>query len=119
MTPFEHAVEAAKILSDKKAKNLNVIKITELSSLGDYMVFATGNNSTHVKALADELEFQLKSMGMPVHHIEGYRSDSWILLDYTDVIVHVFSDEAREYYSLDRLWQDGEVVDLTPYITED
>lgn len=118
MTPFEQAVEAAKILSDKKASNLCVIKITELSSLGDYMVLATGNNSTHVKALADELEFQLKTMGAPVHHIEGHRSDSWILLDYTDVIVHVFSDEAREYYSLDRLWQDGEAVDLSRYITE-
>ncbi|MBR3972021.1 MAG: ribosome silencing factor [Ruminococcus sp.] len=118
MTPFEHAVEAAKILSDKKASNLNVIKIAELSSLGDYMVLATGNNSTHVKALADELEFQLKGMGLPVHHIEGHRSDSWILLDYTDVLVHIFSDEAREYYGLDRLWQDGEIVDLSGYITE-
>ena len=118
MTPFEQAVESAKILSDKKAVNLNVIKITELSSLGDYMVLATGNNSTHVKALADELEFQLKGMGITVHHIEGHRSDSWILMDYTDVLVHVFSDEAREYYGLDRLWQDGEIVDLSEYITD-
>ena len=118
MTPFEQAVESAKILSDKKAVNLSVIKIAELSSLGDYMVLATGNNSTHVKALADELEFQLKGMGVPVHHIEGHRSDSWILLDYTDVLVHVFSDEAREYYGLDRLWQDGEMVDLSGYITD-
>ena len=118
MTPFEQAVESAKILSDKKASNLNVIKIAELSSLGDYMVFATGNNSTHVKALADELEFQLKGMGVTPHHIEGHRSDSWILLDYTDVLVHVFSDEAREYYGLDRLWQDGEIVDLTGYVTD-
>lgn len=118
MTPFEQAVESAKILSEKKAVNLNVIKINELSSLGDYMVLATGNNSTHVKALADELEFQLKGMGMPVHHIEGHRSDSWILMDYTDVMVHIFSDEAREYYGLDRLWQDGEIVDLSAYITD-
>ena len=118
MTSFEQAVESAKILSDKKASNLSVIKISELSSLGDYMVLATGNNSTHVKALADELEFQLKGMGVPVHHIEGHRSDSWILLDYTDVLVHVFSDEAREYYGLDRLWQDGEAVDLSGYITD-
>ena len=107
MTSFEQAVESAKILSDKKASNLSVIKISELSSLGDYMVLATGNNSTHVKAL-----------GIPVHHIEGHRSDSWILLDYTDVLVHVFSDEAREYYGLDRLWQDGEAVDLSGYITD-
>ena len=118
MTPFEQAIESAKILSDRKAVHLSVIKITELSSLGDYMVLATGNNSTHVKALADELEFQLKNMGVTAHHIEGYRNDNWILLDYTDVIVHVFSDEAREYYSLDRLWQDGEAVDLSDYITE-
>lgn len=119
MTSFEQAVESAKILSDKKARNLSVIKISEVSSLADYLVLATGNNSTHVKALADELEFQLKGMGLSVHHIEGHRSESWILLDYTDVIVHVFSDEAREYYSLDRLWQDGEAVDLSSYITED
>lgn len=118
MTTFEQAIESAKILSDKKAANLSVIKITELSSLGDYLVLATGNNSTHVKALADELEFQLKGMGIPVHHIEGHRSDTWILLDYTDVIVHVFSDDAREYYGLDRLWQDGEIVDLTTYIED-
>ncbi|MBE6737082.1 MAG: ribosome silencing factor [Ruminococcus sp.] len=118
MTTFEQAIESAKILSDKKAVNLSVIKITELSSLGDYMVLATGNNSTHVKALADELEFQLKGMGVPVHHIEGHRSDTWILMDYTDVIVHIFSDDAREYYGLDRLWQDGEIVDLTPYIED-
>ena len=82
MTNFEQAIESAKILSDKKASNLSVIKIDELSSLGDYMVLATGNNSTHVKALADELEFQLKSMGVTAHHIEGYRNDNWILLDY-------------------------------------
>lgn len=119
MTSFEQAIESAKILSDKKARNLSVIKISDVSSLGDYMVIATGNNSTHVKALADELEFQLKGMGVTVHHIEGHRSQSWILMDYTDVLVHVFSDEAREYYSLDRLWQDGEVVDLSGYITED
>lgn len=119
MTSFEQAIESAKILSDKKARNLSVIKISDVSSLGDYMVIATGNNSTHVKALADELEFQLKGMGVTVHHIEGHRSQSWILMDYTDVLVHIFSDEAREYYSLDRLWQDGEVVDLSGYITED
>ena len=119
MNQLEQAIESAKILSDKKARNVSAIKIGEISSIADYMVIATGNNSTHVKALADELEFQLKGIGLTPHHIEGHRSDSWILLDYTDVIVHVFSDEAREYYNLDHLWLDGEAVDLTPYITED
>ncbi|MGN0452692.1 MAG: ribosome silencing factor [Ruminococcus sp.] len=119
MTEFELAIEAAKILSDKKGRDISVIKITDVSTLADYMVFATGNNSTHVKSLADELEHQLKGMGRHTDHIEGYRSDSWILLDYSDVIVHIFSDEAREYYSLDRLWQDGEPIDLSQYISEE
>ncbi len=119
MTQLEHAIESAKILSNKKARNVSVIKISEISSLADYMVIATGNNSTHVKSLADELEFQLKGMGKAVDHIEGHRSDSWILLDYTDVIIHVFSDEAREYYNLEHLWLDGEAVDLSPYIDEE
>lgn len=118
MTPFEIATQSAKILSDKKASNVSAVRINEVSSLADYMVFATGNNSTHVKSLADELEFQLKNAGVSAHHIEGHRSDSWILLDYTDVIIHVFSDEAREYYSLDHLWQDGEMLDLSDYVTD-
>ena len=65
-----------------------------------------------VKALADEVEAQLDEAGISVSHVEGYRSNSWILLDYVDVVVHVFSDEAREYYDLERLWQDGEIIDI-------
>ena len=81
-------------------------------------VIATGNSSTHVKALADEVEYQLDKAGVSVSHIEGYRSNSWILLDYIDVLVNVFSEEAREFYDLDRLWQDGKPVDLTDIITD-
>ena len=80
------------------------------------MVIATGNSSTHVKALADEVEEQLDDMGISVSHIEGYRSNSWILLDYIDVIVHVFSNEAREYYDLERLWEDGTDIDISDII---
>ena len=76
------------------------------------------NSSTHVKALADEVEYQLDKAGVSVSHIEGYRSNSWILLDYIDVLVNVFSEEAREFYDLDRLWQDGKPVDLTDIITD-
>ena len=81
-----------------------------------YMVIATGTSSTHVKALADEVEYKLDQAGISVSHIEGYRSNSWILLDYIDVIVNVFDDEARDFYDLERLWQDGESVDLTGII---
>ncbi len=116
MTSYEQAVLAAKAISGKKGLDIQVIEISDVSVLADYMVIATGNSSTHVKALADEVEYQLDKAGISVSHIEGYRSNTWILLDYIDVIVNVFSDEAREFYDLDRLWQDGKAVDLTDII---
>ena len=116
MNSYEQAVMAAKAISSKKGLDIQVIEISDISVLADYMVIATGTSSTHVKALADEVEYQLDKNGVSVSHIEGYRSNSWILLDYVDVIVNVFSDEAREFYDLDRLWQDGKPVDLTDII---
>ena len=116
MNSYDKAVMAAKAISSKKGLDIQVIEIGDISVLADYMVIATGTSSTHVKALADEVEYKLDEAGISVSHIEGYRSNSWILLDYVDVIVNVFSDEAREFYDLDRLWQDGKPVDLTGII---
>ncbi len=116
MTTLQQAKETAKILSDKKAKDIKVIEISDVSVIADYMVIATGNSSTQVKALADYVEEGLDEMGISVSHIEGYRSNSWILLDYVDVIVHVFSNEAREYYDLERLWEDGKDIDISDII---
>ena len=116
MTSYETAVSAAKSISNKIGLDIQVIKISDISVLADYMVIATGNSSTHVRALANEVEYQLDKAGVSVSHIEGHRSDTWILLDYVDVIVNVFSEEAREFYDLDRLWQDGKPVDLTGII---
>ncbi len=113
MTSYEEAILTAKALSGKKGLDIQVIEIGDISVLADYMVIATGTSSTHVKALADEVEYKLDEAGVSVSHIEGYRSNSWILLDYIDVLVNVFSDEARSFYDLDRLWQDGKPVDLT------
>ena len=113
MTSLETARAAAKALCERKGEDIKVIRIRDISSIADYFVIATGSSNTHVKSLADNVEFRLDNEGVSVSHIEGYRSDSWILLDYVDVIVHVFSEEAREYYSLERLWQDGEQVDIT------
>lgn len=113
MNSYDQAVMAAKAISNKKGLDIQVIEISDISVLADYMVIATGTSSTHVKALADEVEYRLDEAGISVSHIEGYRSNSWILLDYVDVIVNVFSDEAREFYDLDRLWQDGKPVELT------
>ena len=113
MTAYEQAIMAAKAIDSKKGLDIQVIEISDISVLADYMVIATGTSSTHVKALADVVEYQLDNAGVSVSHIEGYRSNSWILLDYVDVIVNVFDDEARHFYDLDRLWQDGKPVDLT------
>ncbi len=117
MTSFETAKAVAKALSNKKGTNIQVIKIDNISVLADYMVIATGNSSTQVKALADNVEYELKDIIMP-SHIEGYRSNGWILMDYVDVIVHVFDEESRAFYNLERLWKDGEVIDISDIIDE-
>lgn len=111
MTALELAKEAAKTLNNKKGMDIRILRIENISSLADYFVFATGTSNTHVNALADETEFHLKEIGIAPHHVEGYRSNSWVLIDYGNVIVHIFTDESRQYYDLDRLWQDGEQVD--------
>ena len=110
MDTKEQAHLIAKALSSKKGLDVEVIKISDVSVLADYIVIATGTSSTHVKALADEVEYQLDEAGFSVSHVEGHRGIGWILLDYIDIIVHVFDDKSREYYNLERLWEDGTVV---------
>ncbi len=112
MDSLQTAKLAAKALDSKKGLDIKIIKIRDISSIADYFVIATGTSNTHVKALADETEYQLDNAGISVSSIEGQRNDTWILLDYIDVIVHVFSEEAREYYNLERLWEDGEEVSI-------
>lgn len=113
MTSLETAKFAVKALCERKGMDIKLIKIRDISSIADYFVIAAGSSTTHVKSLADNVEFRLDKEGISVSHVEGYRSDSWILLDYVDVVVHVFSEEAREYYSLERLWEDGEQTDIS------
>ncbi len=119
MNAKDLAIQAVKLMDAKKALDINMIDIREVSTLGDYFVIATGTSNTHVKALADELEFRLKEEGAAPTHIEGYRSNSWILLDYGEVIIHVFTRESREFYDLDRLWQDGVKVDISEYLIQE
>ena len=113
MTSLETAKLAAKALSDKKGLDIRVIRINDISVLADYMVIATGTSSTQVKAMSDNVEYELDKAGISVSHIEGYRSNSWILMDYIDVIVHLFMEEARNFYDLERLWKDGEIIDVS------
>lgn len=116
MTTLEQAKKIAQILDSKIAQDIKIIEIANVTILADYMVIATGRSSTQVKALADEVEFQMDKLGVSVSHIEGHRSNSWILLDYVDIIVNVFNEEAREFYDLERMWQDGKELDLSDII---
>ncbi|MDR2524600.1 MAG: ribosome silencing factor [Oscillospiraceae bacterium] len=112
MNPRELLQTLAKLLDEKKALDLTAIHTTEQTIITDYFLLATGTSSTHVKALAEELEHEMKKRhGLLPRGIEG-RASGWILLDYGTVLVHIFQKEQREYYNLERLWEDGEAVDL-------
>lgn len=100
------------ILDDKKAKDIEIIDISDVSILADYFIICSGTSNTHIRALADELEFKMEEAGYNLLHKEGYDSARWILLDFGDVVVHIFHEEDRSFYSLERLWADGKF--LTP-----
>lgn len=109
---------AVKALDKKKAKELSAIKVADLTVLTEYFVIATATSSTHVRALADEVEDALADAGLEPHHIEG-RTTGWIVIDYASVIVHIFSRDQREFYGLDKMWSDGEPIDLSSIIDVD
>lgn len=113
MDSREKMEKIVSILDSKKAEDIKVIKIDDLTILGDYFVIATGRSSTQVKMLADEVDFQMGQLGIEPHKIEGYGSENWILIDYYDVIVHVFYGETRDFYNLERLWADGQQIDIS------
>lgn len=109
MTGIDLVKAAVRALDEKKAEDIEVIQITELSVVADYFVIANGTSNTHVRALASEVEDALSKQG--VEDIEG-RATGWILLDYGSVVVHVFHKESRAYYNLERLWADGKKIEI-------
>jgi len=112
MQQLELLKAIAAILDNKKAKELTAIHTTEQTILSDYFLICTGTSTTHVKALADDLEFEMKNRhGVLPRGVEG-RATGWILLDYGTVLVHIFLQEQREYYNLERLWEDAEKIML-------
>ncbi|MEA4963118.1 ribosome silencing factor [Lutispora sp.] len=104
--------EVIQILQDKKAKDIKVLDIHELSALSDYFVIATGTSTTHVQALCDNVEEKMGEAGYTMHHKEGFRSGRWILLDYYDVVIHIFYEEERKFYNLERLWVDAKTIEV-------
>ena len=112
----EVALEVTKALDSKKGLDVKLLKIDKVSSLADYFLICTGTSNTHVKTLCDYAEYTMEQLGEPMLGREGHRGNSWELLDFGSVVVHVFTEEARKFYDLERLWADAEVVDLKDII---
>jgi len=114
MLPAREMAEiAVKALDSKKGKEIRLIRIDKITTLAEYFVICTGTSNTQINALCDAVEKELTEKGEEPLHREGYRGGTWVLLDYGCVVVHIFNDEARKFYSLEHLWADGEEVDLS------
>ena len=116
MTSFDSAITLAKALDAKKGVDIKVLRTEGLTTLADYFVICSATSSTQIKALSENCEKVMDEAGEPAHHVEGHRGGTWVLLDFSSVVVHVFTDEARKFYDLERLWGDAEVVDIAPYV---
>jgi len=107
------AINAA---DDKKANDLVALDISKIASFASYFLICTGDSSRQMQAIADEVEKRMKECGIRPSHVEGYQNSEWILLDYGDMVLHIFSKTARVYYDLERLWRDGKKLDVSEYI---
>ncbi len=119
MTPRELAEYAVKLLDDRKAKNIKLLHVYEHTVIADYFVICTGNSSTQLRSLADEVEYKLSLEGCTPTHIEGDGACGWMLLDFSSVIVHILSPQAREFYDLEKLYDEDAVVDISGLLSED
>ena len=119
LTPQKIAYEVTKALDAKKGMDIKLLKIDRVSSLADYFLICTGTSNTHVKTLCDYAEYTLEELGEKMLGREGHRGNTWELLDYGTIVIHVFTDEARKFYDLERLWADAEVVDLSSIVMPD
>ena len=116
LTSKEMIALAVRALDAKKGKDIKVLYTADQTTLADYFVICTGTSNTQVKALSDAVEDAMTKAGEEPHHGEGHRGGQWTLLDYSAIVVHVFTEEAREFYALERLWSDATPVDLDEYL---
>ena len=102
-------------MENRKAVNIKVLKIDKLTAVADCFVICNGTSVTQIKAIADEVEFKLEQAGINISHREGYSSGNWVLLDYDDVVIHIFHPTARDYYNLEKLWADADEIDIAQF----
>lgn len=107
------SLEIYKALDDIKAQNITILDVRELTSIADYFVLSTATSSKHASALAENVEDTLTGMGYEPSHKEGHRQGNWVLIDYLDVIVHVFTEETRSFYNLEKMWKDAKVLEVS------
>lgn len=112
METLDLVKKAVWALEDKKAEDITVIDIREISTIADYFIIANGTNQNQLTAMQDAVDEEMYKNGVHAKQIEGNRSSTWILMDYQDMIVHLFSKEDRLFYDLERIWRDGKIVDL-------
>jgi ribosome-associated protein len=105
-------MEAVKAADAKQAKEIRVLDLREITAFADYFVICTGGNSRQIQTIADEIQMRLKKLGEQAHSVEGYQNAEWVLMDYGDYLIHIFSEKARPYYDLERLWRDAKTVAL-------
>lgn len=113
MTSLEYCKIAVEALEDRKAEDVKVIDIREVSTIADFFVIADGTNPNQIQAMRDAADEALYKAGLKAKQVEGNRDSTWILMDYGDIIVHIFSKEERLFYDLERIWRDGKVIDVT------
>ncbi len=109
--PIEIAKAVEEFLDNKKGRDIKVLHVEDVTSIADYFVVCTATSNTHVKALSGEVEYQLERRGVNAYHIEGRDNNSWVVLDYCSVIVHIFNREARDFYNLDKLYENTTAVE--------
>ena len=119
LTTREVAIAATKALDSKKGMDIKLLKIDRVSTLADYFLICTGTSNTHVRTLCDHVEYAVEQIGEPLIGREGHRGNTWELLDYGCLVVHVFTEDARKFYDLERLWADAEQIDLTDIIIDE
>ena len=110
-TPLEVAKAIETFLDNKKGRDIKVLHVEDVSNIADYFVVCTATSNTHVKALSGEVEYQLDRRGVNAYHIEGRDNNSWVVLDYCNVMVHIFNREARDFYNLDKLYENTTAVE--------
>ena len=118
METIELVRKVVDALEDKKAEDVTVIDIREISTIADYFVIASGSNENQVQAMMDNVEEVLGKAGYEPKQIEGGRASSWVLMDYGDLIVHIFDEENRLFYDLERIWRDGKILDMKEFLED-